>query len=130
MVKPESAAHADAWALVEREKQRDRFLRRVSVGAWALTFAWVLVFGVATGARLAETARRVDIGVVPSSAIVDVAMPFVLVLGVLSVLVATLSTVGIFLRLRTASLTEIQVRLAALEDILVSRPDTPESTRG
>jgi hypothetical protein len=45
------------------------------------------------------------------------------VLGVLSLLIAVLSTVGIFLRLRTASLTEIQLRLAALEQVLASRLD-------
>jgi hypothetical protein len=39
------------------------------------------------------------------------------------VLVATLSTIGIFLRLRTASLTEIQLRLAALEDVLGAQAD-------
>ena len=51
------------------------------------------------------------------------AMPTVAVLGILSLLVATLSTVGIFLRLRTASLSEIQLRLAALEEMIVSHLD-------
>jgi hypothetical protein len=51
------------------------------------------------------------------------AMPLFIVLGFLSVLIATLSTVGVFLRLRTASLTEIQLRLAALEEMLRSRKD-------
>jgi hypothetical protein len=51
------------------------------------------------------------------------AMPGLIVLGLLSVLVATLSTIGVFLRLRTASLMEIQLRLAALEDMLGARPD-------
>jgi len=37
------------------------------------------------------------------------------------VLIATLSTIGIFLRLRTASLIEIQLRLAALEEILTRK---------
>ncbi len=46
-------------------------------------------------------------------------MPLIAVTGVLSVLIATVSTVGIFLRLRTASLAEIQVRLAALEQMLL-----------
>jgi uncharacterized membrane protein len=51
--------------------------------------------------------------------------PFIIVLGVLSVLVGTLSTVGIFLRLRTASLVDIQLRLAALEDMLAGRRTEP-----
>ena len=46
---------------------------------------------------------------------------FFIVLGVLSVLIATLSTVGMFLRQRTASLAEIQLRLAALEELLTRK---------
>jgi hypothetical protein len=62
-------------------------------------------------------------GKVPRRAIADAALPLIVVLGLLSLLIATLTTVGIFLRLRTASLAEIQLRLAALEDMLASRPD-------
>jgi hypothetical protein len=45
----------------------------------------------------------------------------------LSLLVAGLSTVGIFLRLRTARLAEIQLRLAALEEMLAKAPEPPDS---
>jgi hypothetical protein len=38
--------------------------------------------------------------------------------------VATLSTIGIFLRMRTATLSEIQLRLAALESMLAAEPDS------
>jgi hypothetical protein len=47
-------------------------------------------------------------------------MPLFDVLWKLSLLVAGLSTVGIFLRLRTASLSEIQLRLAALEELVAA----------
>ena len=46
----------------------------------------------------------------------------------MSVLIATLATVAVFLRLRTASLSEIQLRLAALEEMLADERrgrDTP-----
>jgi hypothetical protein len=48
------------------------------------------------------------------------------------VLIATLSTIGIFLRLRTSSLAEIQLRLAALEAMLSSPQDSlpPPGQRG
>jgi hypothetical protein len=54
------------------------------------------------------------------------------VLGILSLLIARLSTVSVFLRVRTASLPEIQLRLAALEDMLASRLDSQNArmTRG
>lgn len=48
-------------------------------------------------------------------------MPLVIALGILSVLIATVSTIGMFVRMRTASLHEIQLRLAALEEMIVSR---------
>jgi hypothetical protein len=59
--------------------------------------------------------------VVSIGSIWSAAIPFLITLGVLSLLVATLSTIGIFLRLRTASLSEIQLRLAAREDLLLER---------
>ena len=52
-----------------------------------------------------------------------------IVVGCFSVLVATLATIAIFLRLRTASLTEIQVRLAALEEMIAAR-DTERGKAG
>lgn len=45
-------------------------------------------------------------------------MPLVWVLGTVSLLVATLSTVGVFLRFRTATLGEIRLRLTALEQMV------------
>jgi hypothetical protein len=41
-------------------------------------------------------------------------------LGVLALLVASLTTVGVFLRFRTAALGEIQLRLTTLESLLTS----------
>ena len=41
----------------------------------------------------------------------------------LSLLVAVLSTVGVFLRFRTASLAEIQLRLAAVEQMLTDQAE-------
>ncbi len=50
-------------------------------------------------------------------------MPFIMVLGVVALLIAVLSTVGIFLRMRTTTLSEIQLRLAALERMLAAKGD-------
>jgi hypothetical protein len=62
--------------------------------------------------------KRVDVGAATIAAVWQTALPVVTVVGVLSLLIAVLSTVGIFLRLRTASLGEIRLRLGALEDML------------
>ncbi|HEY2164790.1 MAG TPA: hypothetical protein VGH04_12400, partial [Gemmatimonadaceae bacterium] len=79
--------------------------------------------------------KRLELGVVGTLELYDSVLPLVAVVGVLAVLIATLSTVGVFLRLRTASLAEIQLRLANLEEMLrapagptnvnVMRPDDP-----
>jgi hypothetical protein len=66
---------------------------------------------------------------VPWFAVVGMATPLIIALGKLSLLIATMATVAIFLRLRTSSLAEIQLRLAALEDMLASRPDAGGPTR-
>ena len=118
-----NAATGNAWALIENEKKRDRFIRRVSIIAWAVTFVIVLVIVLLVSTQLMEMLRAQRAGMVPWSAVVGSAMALVDVLWKLSLLVATLSTVGIFLRLRTASLAEIQLRLATLEEMLARRPD-------
>lgn len=124
MTTPTSPASEKAWATIENEKRRDRFLRRVSITAWCVTLVIVLLFAVMIGLQVSEMLRMVSVGVMPRTVIVGAVMPLIVVLGILSLLIATLSTVGVFLRLRTASLAEIQLRLAALEDMLASRPDS------
>lgn len=114
---------ADAWAMIEQEKRRDRFLRRVSIVAWTVTLVIVLIIAVMISLQIYQMLKVFGAGVVPLMSVVGAAMPLVGVLLFLSVLIATLSTVGIFLRFRTASLAEIQLRLAALEEILAARPD-------
>jgi hypothetical protein len=65
-------------------------------------------------------------GEVSAGVIFREAMPFVWVLGAISLLVAVLSTVGIFLRFRAASLAEIRLRLAAVEQMLTDQPNGKE----
>ena len=118
---PRSTASEQAWALIESEKQRDRFIRRVSTIAWSVTFAIVLLFAAVTLPGFIEMIRGALAGNLPWMAIVGVATPFMSTVLLLAVLIAALSTVGVFLRSRSASLAEIQLRLAALEDMLASR---------
>ena len=112
-----------AWELIDIEKRRDRFIRRVSIIAWTVTFLIVLIIAVMVGIQVTQMTRLGLVGAVAWTAVIASAMPLVDVLWKLSLLVAALSTVGIFLRLRTASLAEIQLRLANLEEMLASRPD-------
>ena len=122
------AASERMWAAIEEEKRRDRFLKRVTVVAWTVTFAIVLVFTIMMGIQAAQVWKMMgsmEAGGPQVMALIGVATPLITVLGFLSVLIATLSTVGMFVRMRTASLTEIQQRLAALEDLLLKDANRP-----
>ena len=114
---------SNAWARVDEEKRRDRTLRRVSIAAWALTFIVVAVFAVIVAMRVSLMWSLSSVGALDRRAVFEAATPIVLVVGVLSLLVAVLATVGIFLRLRTASLAEIRLRLAAIEAMLAGQGD-------
>jgi hypothetical protein len=112
------------WAAIENEKRRDRLIRRMATAGWSVTFVLLLIVGVFTGLSVSHTVRLAVVGVVPWMSVFGVALPFVIVCGVVSLLIATLSTVGVFLRMRTTTLNEVQLRLAALEQVLASRGDT------
>lgn len=111
------------WAAIDREHRKDRFVKRLSVVAWSATAVILLVFAGFIGRDVAHTARLAEIGAVRSDAVLDALMPLIAVLGSVSLLVAVLATIGVFLRLRTASLSEIQHRLAALESAILDRPE-------
>jgi hypothetical protein len=125
-----SSAEQEAWALVDREKRIDRLLKKVSVVAWTVTTLVVLAFAVFAGTQIVELARAAAAGRLPWSVVAGSMIPVVTVLGLFSVLVATLTTIMIFLRLRTASLAEIQLRLAALENMMASQRDSDLETQG
>jgi uncharacterized membrane protein YhdT len=121
MTKDTASASGKVWEAIESEKRRDRFIKKVSIAAWTITFALVLLLTALVGVQVYELTKGAFAGMLPWMSVAGVAMPLVIVLGLLSVLIATLSTVAIFLRLRTASLSEIQLRLAALEDMVVAQ---------
>jgi uncharacterized membrane protein len=121
-----SPASERVWAVIEREKRRDRLVRRVSIAAWSVTGGAVMIFGAVRAWEVWRLLQLVGEDVAPLAIVVDRVMPMVTVIGVLGLLVAILSTVGIFLRLRTASLSEIQLRLAALEEMIASHLELHE----
>ena len=109
------------WQMIEADKRRDRRLRRLTVAAWSVTLLVVLIFAGMIGREVMRTIQLEEVGVAPPGAVLDAVMPLVGVVGGLSLLIAVLGTVGVFLRLRTASLHEIQLRLSALEEMLAER---------
>ena len=112
-----------AMALIENERRRDRFIRRTSIIAWSVTFAIVLVIALMVGLQASMFLESAMENEMPWAMVIASTMPLFDVLWKLSLLIATLSTVAIFLRLRTASLAELQLRLAALEEMVASLGD-------
>lgn len=110
---------------IDEERRRDAFIRRAAKIAWGVTFLIVLfLIGLTITQIVGMTSGNTGLMVIAS-----LAMPLAFTLGALSVLVATLCTIGMFLRMRTASLQEIQLRLAALEQILM-RDENDDANRG
>ena len=118
-----SPASERVWSVIEREKRRDKLVRRVSVAAWSVTGGAVLAYGGTTAVQVWQMVKLAMEGIAPWSEVYALTIPFVSVVGLLALLIAVLSTVGIFLRLRTASLSEIQMRLAGLEEMIASHLD-------
>jgi fumarate reductase subunit C len=108
----------DGWAGIERERRLDRWVGRICAFAWGLTFLLTAVYAVIVSQQVLHTVRLQQAGAASGEAVMTAAMPLVVALGILALLVATLSTVGMFLRFRTAALGEIQLRLAALERVV------------
>ena len=115
-----TAPTSPAMTLIENERRRDHFIRRTSIIAWSVSLALVLVIAIMVGFQVSQFVRGALEGEVPWAVVIGSTMPLIDVLWKLSLLVATLSTVAIFVRLRTASLAEIQLRLAVLEEMLAS----------
>lgn len=122
---PRGTAHT--WATIDEEKRRDRFVRRVSVIAWTATTVFVLLLGVAYSISVAQMIKMMGVDTLSWFAILGVATRIFIVLGLISLLIATLATVGTFLRMRTTSLAEIQLRLAALEEMVTAKDNGPAS---
>lgn len=111
------------WTAIEQEKRRDRFIRRVAIGAWSITFGLLVILGLFAALAVGEMVHASMLGQLPWMAAYSMLLPFAVICGVVTLLVATLSTVGVFLRMRTTTLKEVQARLAALEHMLASRGD-------
>lgn len=107
------------WEVIEAERNRDRALQRVSNAAWAVTFGALLFTAVGVGFDIWWAARAFLEGDVYLSVVFREAMPLVWVVGGISLLLAVLSTGSGLLRSRAASLDEIRLRLAAVEEMLV-----------
>jgi hypothetical protein len=115
----------DISTIIEGEKKRDRLVRRVSLIAWIVTLTVMLIFAWIVGAHVLRTISLVGLGAATNTDVLDALIPLLAVVGTTSLLLALVSTAGVFLRFRTASLADIQLRLATLEAML-SEESSPD----
>lgn len=108
------------WDIIEREKRTDKMIKWVNRIAWSVILVVLLVFLVFTIQDYSRTMSLYQKGLIPLANVKLTVTPFLKVLGLLALIVGVLATVGMFLRLRTTSMLEIQQRLANLEQIVTS----------
>lgn len=111
---------ADAWAAIDREKRFDRFIRKACIVAWLVTVGLLILFGIGSAIAAVQMIKLAAAMDAPWTLLMRPVLPFLGALWTVCLLVATLATIGVFLRLRTSSLSEIQLRLAALEEMLAA----------
>ncbi|MBX3132259.1 MAG: hypothetical protein KF689_02575 [Gemmatimonadaceae bacterium] len=123
---PESPI-ARAWSRIEAEQRSDRLFRRLTIVGWIAT-GLVVVLLIAFGVAQFRWALQLSAGgAAPLGALLAALVPVILAVGAFCALGATLATIGLFLRMRSAPLHEIQLRLAALEDLLTQTASARES---
>jgi hypothetical protein len=128
----EYSKQEDALAWLETEQKRAGKLRIIGYAAWVVTFVVLALYAVIVGYNVmvgykamafVGQAGHGGLNFLGLSVLVKAITPLLVVVGVTAMLVAVLSTIGIFVRTRTASLAEIQLRLAALERALTREED-------
>ena len=112
---------SEIWDLVQGEKKRDQKVVLLSKIAWSVTGIAVLMFGAIQFSHFLQYLELIALGTGSMDQLWAQLTPLVAVIGIIGLIIAILATVGIFLRLRTSSLHEIQVRLAALEQMFVDQ---------
>ncbi|WP_323757767.1 hypothetical protein [Roseivirga sp.] len=109
------------WKMIDREKKKDVFVKRISKMGWTGTVVMLLFFLTITLIDLSRMVGLYGEGMVSRQSVINTVVPFAIVLGGLCLIIAILSTIGVFLRMRTTSLLEIQQRLANLEQMVVAK---------
>lgn len=110
----------DIWEKIEQEKRIDTWIQRFSLSAWVTTFILFICFAVILWIKLYGITP-----LYPSEApglaleIVGITLAF-MALGSITFGLAIISTIGLFLRMRTSSLRDIQFRLKMLEETIIT----------
>ena len=103
------------------------FLKAGFIVAVFMHMAWerlALIYAILVLLDVKRSLELAEMGAMSASDVRMSVMPLVYAVGAISLVLATLSTICAFLRSRTATLSEIQLRLAGLEPILRAQADS------
>ena len=110
------------WQMIEREKKKDLLVKKISRVAWGVTLGMLLILLTLWGVELSRTLGLYNSGAVPFANVMMIVFTMAKVLGIFAFIIAVLSTVGMFMRIRTTNLMEIQQRLTNLEQMILKEP--------
>lgn len=104
---------------IASEQRSDRTVRRLAAAGWVATGLVVLTLVAYVALNVRWILQQPAI---PGQSLLPVylsgLLPVVLAIGAFCALAATLATIGVLLRMRSASMHDIQLRLASLEELL------------
>jgi len=118
VIEAPTSREGSVQTIVDMEMKRDRLVRWVSVLSWVVTFLVLIGFAVVIGYDASRALGLARAGLAPRGVVLHSLVPMFVVVGTASLLLALVSTAAVFLRQRTASLADIQLRLATLEAML------------
>lgn len=111
-------------AKIEEEKRTDKWIKRVNKSAWIVTILFLFGFSAIKGYDIYHAHYLYKSGLVSVESVYDTILPFVTSVGAVSFIIAIVSTIGVFFRLRTATLSEILMRITVLEEVLLNENET------
>lgn len=116
----------DIWEKIEREKRTDTWMKRICIGSWASTLLLIILFVIVV---IQQTLKHYAFWGMPDAnieyllmKIAAITIPF-LAIGAFTFGASILSTIGLFIRMRTSSLRDIQLRLGTLENAILATKD-------
>ena len=120
MIESQESRGGSIQTLIDVDVKRDRLVRGVTILSWVVTFLVLIGFAVVVGQDASRALTLARAGMVREQEVLKTLIPLFVVVGTTSLLMALVSTAALFLRQRTASLADIQLRLATLETLLAS----------
>lgn len=117
----------DIWKNIEKEKRTDRWMKRICIGSWFATILLLLAYVFLILNHYIYQSGGGGFSTLvfffPYEKWTTPLLTYTLIFfgaGTITFSAAILSTIGIFVRMRTSSLRDIQLRLGTLENAILN----------